>query len=415
MSLGAGCSRRTLARVSIAFAVVGCGQGPEVHGLERQQIVRGFASPADQDAVVLVRRTGINWWCSGAVVAPTLVLSARSCVFDLLSSTDSDFYIRCLPSKTKTPILQALDPTEFEIGVGTGSRKVEARGRRFYAGDELDLCANDLVLIEVDAPLSPPPLALRLDSQPKLHEQGRLIGWGFSEEQPVTLRKDRQQREMEVLAVGPTDFPVPDAGQFNVNEGSFISGEGGCFIDQGGPFISDETNAIIGILSAIEPADPNATLEDGVSYCIGAHAVFRSPASQSTWIREAFARSNQVPWLEGHPPLASLGQSCESSADCSSGVCKTTTGGNQFCSQDCSSRACPDGLQCLGPQGERWCAPARIVSSDSASARCTLVQTPSRARTSPECWLMFALVLLHRFRKFLGKKIYKPFTFENAT
>lgn len=417
MSFGLGPSKRALALTSMML-VVDCGQaGAERADSVEQPIIGGLLSTSSQDATVLVHRTGQGVWCSGVVVAPTLVLTARSCVFDLPDSTDQIFYVRCLSNNTGTPVLRALDPAKFEIDVGTGKPNNEARGVRFYAGDELDLCENGMVLIEVDTPLSPAPLALRLDDPPVRNEMGKLVGWGLSEDHRLVPGNERQQHQMQVLAVGGpsgSGFDLPDGGQLNVADGSFVTGEGGCFVDQGGPFISDESGAVVGILGILEPADPNAKIADGISYCVGAHAVFRSLVAQRAWIRDAFVRTNQGPWLEGHPPPAPLGQSCASPDDCASGICKTTTGGPQFCSQNCNSTACPVGLECLGAPGERWCMPARVPNSAQATASCAVVHT-SPGGAAGWYLLPLAFALLRQRRRTLTSSSSKPHCFENPS
>jgi MYXO-CTERM domain-containing protein len=349
------------------LAVVGCSQGPSSTQLDvtRQSVLGGYASPPEQNAVVLIVGPG-DVRCTGVVVAPTLVLTARSCLYELTNGTDTSQYVLCLPRGAGAPLLKALDPRSFEISVGTGTRRTEAKGVRLYAGDKLDLCSSGVALLEVDTPLSPAPMALRLDSGARLNELGKFIGWGIDEKSPTMPPQDRLQRDVQVLAVGDSAFK-----QLEVVAGSFITGEAGCLLDQGGPFISDESNAVVGILADLDPADPNATVDEGLVYCRGALDEFRSLDAQSGWIRDAFLRTNQVPWLEGRPPLAAIGQSCVSAGDCSSGVCKSTTGGARFCSEDCSSTDCPEGTLCVGAKGEQWCVPAQVQSGTPVSVGCS--------------------------------------------
>lgn len=417
MSLGRDWCKRAVTLTLLVF-LLGCGQGTDAERVEGvgQAIIGGSRSPSTQDATVLVLRSGQGKWCSGVVVAPTLVLTARSCVFDLPDSTGQIFYVRCGSNNTGTPVLRALDASEFEIDVGTGKRTREARGVRLYAGEDLDLCENDMVLIEVDNTLSPDPLALRLDSPPLRNEMGTLVGWGLSEDHPLIPGNDRKQHPMQILAVGGpsgSGLDLPDGGQLNVADGAFVTGEGACFVDQGGPFISEASGAVVGILSILEPAQPSEEIAPGISYCIGAHAVFRSVAAQSAWIRDAFVRAKQVPWLEGRARPAAVGQSCANPGDCASGVCKATTGGPQFCSQDCNSSVCPDGLECVGAPGERWCVPARVPNSAEPTASCAL------AHASPGVvgWylLLLPFALLHQRRRLRAFTILKPSSLENPS
>ncbi len=404
---GPGSTLAALAALAVsAFTLLGCGSvsgsREEDVALNRAPIIGGEDSPPGQDATVYVYFDQLT--CTGVVVAPTLVLTARNCLFDSANvqhpndSQDRDLYIRCRPSETGEPVYQTLVPHDFTIAVGTWpeERLPKAKGLRFYVGDDLDLCTNDIALIEVDTPLSPAPLALRLDSAPRVGESGTVVGWGITSESQGRSPRVRQQRDLQVLAVGDSQFPIAGR-QLSVNAGSFLTGEAGCLSDTGAPFISDESNAVVGILSYIEPVNLAVSVDAGAAYCSGGYSVFRSLQAQSQWIREAFARAQQEPWLEGNPPLAPVGQSCASAGDCASGVCKGVTNGVSFCSQSCD-QDCPNGMQCLGAVGDRWCTPARVPDTDAASSGCAvgLAGVERRARGA---WLVLTLLLIFAIRR----------------
>ncbi len=388
-----------LAPVILALAALGCGQsaGTEDVTGTRSPILDGEPSPSQQDATVLVFHDASHP-CTGVVVAPTLVLTSRSCLFELDGEVSGAYYQRCLPNGTGAPVTYAYNPIDFVISVGTrpNARNQEAKGVHIYAGADLDTCGNDLALLEVDAPLSPAPLAMRLDAGPRLNETGMLVGWGIGDDVPsTTQRQVRLQRNVQVLAIPGMVYQIPGGPQLQVDAGSFVTGEAGCFGDQGGAFLSDQTGAIVGLLSSIEPVDPDLSLDAGLPYCAGAANVYRSLPAQSQWIRDAFLRTQQVPWLEGRSPPAATGQSCLDGGDCRSGICKATSEGALFCSEDCSSQACPQGLQCVGAPGDQWCAPAQVPSDDAYSARCSV---GFGGRTHP-VWLALALVAIACLRK----------------
>ena len=406
-------ARGLLMLISAAIAL-GCGQSASTteEGVARSAILDGEASPAQQDATVLVLRQAIA--CTGVVVAPTLVLTARSCLYEVPDTNNGAFYTRCLPSGTGAPLLRAMDPQDFVIAVGTrpARRRVEATAKRFYSGETLDLCANDIGLIEVDTPLSVAPLAMRLDSRPRAMETGTVVGWGVTEDSPVHSPQVRQQRDVQVLAVGDSSYPLAEDRTLHVAAGSFITGEAGCFSDQGAPFISSTTGAVVGILSDEDPADPSLTLaplvDSGISYaptidyCHGVD-VYGALDTQSAWIRDAFERTHQVPWLEGKPPLVAAGQRCTNAGDCASGMCKSTTGGGNFCSQACDSQECPGALQCVGSPGDRYCVPATVPTRDDAAASTCAVRFSRRDRGA---WLLLssiAAIHLRRRRRTAGR------------
>ena len=267
-------------------------------------IIKGVDSPADQDAVVLVMHYdaiqigGAAAGCTGTLLAPRLVLTARHCVAktDESAACDSsgnptfggEIQGDHLPSK-----LYAFSGTtrpDFLRGLDKGARAAE-----IIDDASKTLCNHDLALILLDRPLVGGKIApVRLDGGPRKGDSVLVVGWGVTDktsDPPV-----RQQRSgVKILTVGPADALGP---------AEFRLGESGCAGDSGGPAFAEDTGAVLGVLSrggnggGSSPGDPEG--------CIGAENVFTSAASFKDLLVGAYAKAGQDPWIEGQPDPRTL-------------------------------------------------------------------------------------------------------------
>lgn len=399
--------------VAIAPLALGCGQGVGSEPLDVQQgaVIGGQPSPKEQDAVVAILY-GSGQWCTGTLVAPTLVMTARQCLF---SSTQlGSLNLICSPLTGGAAIEQVNDATRYTVAVGNKHPLSEgARGKRIFAGPELDFCRNSVALLELDGPLTEvdgqeiAPLPLRLDALPAQGETGLLVGWGYTEQginrNSEHLGDERWQTSLRVEAVGPFDFPIPPSGTLSVLGSWFLTGQGGCFGDVGAPFISAETGAVIGVMAALEPKNLTSDQLDTSIFnsCIGAHTAFRDLVSQRDWMRAAFADAGQTPWLEGFARPGEVGAKCKADGECVSGLCARTEG-ESFCSDHCDVRACPQNMQCLGAEGGKLCMPIRVATGDSTSSGCSMAPScPARGFWQGLLFLALACLRVRRTHRFL--------------
>ncbi|MDQ2645342.1 MAG: trypsin-like serine protease [Myxococcota bacterium] len=369
-----------------ALALLGC-SAPETAesgatGLYTEAIVNGELSGDDQNSVVLIYNNLLSTWCTGAVVAPTLVLTARHCLFNYKSGPNN--IVKCDEQGSVSQVYDSFDPALLTVSIGKerGPNLVpEAIGVDIYSSDDLDLCLNDVALLEVDTPLSQPIVSMRLDEPPRVGERGVLVGWGANEGDVDSKRpplSKRRQRELEVLAVGPKNFS-PDGGTARyIEKATFIATEGGCQGDSGGPLISTETSAVFGVMHAMQTADPTQGLESDIPIadCLGGFTVLHRLDEQAEWIRSAFRKLGAAPWIENRPLPRELGESCELGDDCVSGLC-IRAGESAFCSVHCDDAACPNGMQCVGAEFDRVCTLPEVASAESSSGGCALVSGSS--------------------------------------
>jgi hypothetical protein len=364
-----------------ALAVLGCSgsesEEPGASGLFTEAIVNGELSGDDQNSVVLVYNNLLSTWCTGAVVAPTLVLTARHCLFNYKSGPNN--IVKCDEQGSVSQVYDSFDPRKLTVSTGKerGPNLVpEAVGVDIYSSDDLDLCLNDVALLEVDTPLSQPIVSMRLDEPPRPGERGVLVGWGANEGDVDAKRpplSKRRQRELEVLTVGPKNF-TPDGGTTRyIEKATFVATEGGCQGDSGGPLLSTETGAVFGVMHAMQTPDPSQGLESDIAIadCLGGFTVLHRLDVQAEWIRSAFRKVGAAPWIENRPVPRELGESCELGDDCVSGLC-IRAGESAFCSVHCDDAACPDGMQCVGAAFDRVCTLPQVENAEPSSGGCAL-------------------------------------------
>jgi hypothetical protein len=304
-------ARAVLAGFVLATAVGACGPTGDHEG-EREAapgqvssaIIHGADSDASQDAVVLVMHYdaiqlgGAAAGCSGTLLTPRLVLTARHCVATADPSAACDSagnptFGGTISGDHLASKLYAFVGTQrpdFLTGLDKG-----ARGAEIIDDAARTLCNHDLALVLLDRALPGAKTApVRLDGGPHADETVRVVGWGVTDRSsdPQT----RQQRGgVKVLAVGPGDHLGP---------AEFELGESGCAGDSGGPAFSESTGAVVGVLSrggnggGAAPGDPAA--------CLDARNVFTSAAAFADLIVAAYAKAGQDPWREGEPDPTTL-------------------------------------------------------------------------------------------------------------
>jgi hypothetical protein len=262
--------------------------------------------------------------------------------------------------------------------------------------ERLDACLMDLALVELDRPLDIQPLALRLEAPPVVGEWGTLVGWGntSSDGDQEAIPDERQHRQVRIEAVSPALYQPAGGTPRPLDPNSFIGTEGACEGDSGGPLISNETGAVIGIQYAVRAAildnDPAP-----LANCVGGVSAFQRLDLQQQWIRSAFEDLGATPWVEGRQRPAAAGALCSDADDCVSGTC-VVAGNGGFCAVSCNDGQCPDGFECVSLASEPdVCAPLQIDALDHPEdAGCTV--DPS---SGPRWTLWVSLLAVLRARR----------------
>lgn len=212
---------------------------PEAQGSDA--IVHGTADRGRTPAVVALR-TRDGALCSGALVAPDVVLTARHCVSFVQPE------VRC--ESRGAQVMGDRRPEDISVVVGDDARTgtVAAHGASLVTPDSDRLCGEDLSLLRLDRTvrgITPLPLGLRRAVTERTRV--RVVGYGLRGDSARAGVAQRFQRaHVAVTDVAAREFSVA---------------EGPCGGDSGSPAIDEATGEVVGVLSR------------GSARCVGPDAV----------------------------------------------------------------------------------------------------------------------------------------------
>lgn len=286
-----------------------------------QSIVHGARDGTRHRSVVaLIARDGaVGHLCTAAVVAPDVVLTARHCVAELLSSG-----IAC-PAR-EPQVGASLRPGALAVHPAADARTgaPAAFGRAIHTPSTDALCDADLALVTLDRPLTLPPMRVARGKRPRVGDRIVAVGYGqIGDRGGQGLRRFRS--DVPILSVSPAEMVVD---------------ESTCSGDSGGPAIDEGTGEILGVLSR------------GSSSCVGVGArnVYTRITPFLELIDRAVGPGSAAPPAPP-PPATDVGEPCSDGGSCAAGLCIAAPSG--YCTRPCGGTAkrCPNGYRCTRSAG----------------------------------------------------------------
>jgi MYXO-CTERM domain-containing protein len=396
--------RLLLAAAALSLPLVACSastdRSDEKVLMNSQSIQGGQADPDDVNVLGLYMQNGWQGgMCTGTLIAPNLVLTARHCISGL--TPDLKGQVQCAVSKFTTPYSGSKVYASTDMQLSQQSSYTQGADIR-VPGESDSACGYDVALVILAQNMDITPRVPRIDIEPQAGEPYTAIGYGAQSDTAQWTAGTRMK--LEGLTVQCSPGTCPSA--YGVQSTEFLGDTGICSGDSGGPAV-DADGKVIGVVSrglqgCTAPTYGALTPWHDWIMQVAVEAAAKGGYQPPFWALSGKSDPDEPPPVgtggEGGGSGSAQGQACSATQGCPTGFsCLADSTADQgTCTAQCdASNPCAGGLECNADLNVCIAAqaPDGNASSSGSSGGCSVSGGSERGPVKPVPWIVGALGL----------------------